>query len=349
MTSSRRRSAARGLVLVLVTALLLSGLAGVAAAEERAGGTVVVAEGETIEGDLEAFGGSIIVRGTVDGDLEAFGGDVRIEGEVTGDVDAAAGNVWLGGAVGGNVDVAAGNVYVEPGATIGGRLSAAAGNIVVGGAVAGNANLAGGTVTLAETATVGGNVEYAADADGFTNRGTVAGSVTRVEDLSAGPWRGPVVPPRTLDVNGFLANLALGAVLLLGLPRVSAEVAARVTTDPLRTGGAGLVAVVLVPILLVLLLVSIVGIPLALLGAVGFAVLLWVGLVYGRYAVGVWLLSLADVENRWLGLVVGLLLLGLAGRIPVLGGLLDVVVGLLGVGAVAAIAYGRVRARRATR
>lgn len=343
-----RRATLRSLALVVTALLLLSAVPGVVAAGDRAGGTVVVAQGETIDGDLDAFGGTVVVRGTVDGDLVAFGGDVRVEGEVTGDVDAVAGNVWVAGNVGGDVDAAAGNVYVRPGADIGGRLAAAAGNIVVAGAVHGNANLAGGAITLAETATIDGNVEYAADADGFTDRGaTVGGTVTRVEDLDAGPWAGPIVPGWALAVYGFLVNLLLGAVLLLAFPASSAAVAERVASDPLRTGGAGLVTVVAVPLLVVALAITVVGIPFALVGALGFALLLWVALVYGRFALGVWLVSLADTENRWLALLVGLLVGGLLALVPWLGGLVTVVLVLLGLGAVVALGYAGYRGRRA--
>lgn len=346
MAPAGRRFARSGIALVLTALVLLSAVPGVVAAEQRAGGTVVVAEDETVEGDLEAFGGTIIVRGTVNGDLEAFGGDVRIEGDVTGDVDGAAGNVWVLGSVGGNVDVAAGNVYVQPGAEIGGRLSAAAGNIVVAGAVSGNANLAGGSITLAETATFGGDVEYAADAGGFTDRGaTVEGTVTKVEDLDAGPWSGPVVPGWALSVYGLLVNLLLGALLLLVFPGFTAAVAERVVTDPLRTSGVGLLTLVVVPVLLVLLTVTIVGIPLALVGALLFGLSLWVALVLGRFAVGAWLLSLADVDNRWAALVVGLVLLAVLASIPWIGWVFDLAVVLLGLGAMTAVGYAGYRAR----
>lgn len=346
MAPARRRFARSGIALVLTTLLLLSAVPGVVAAEQRAGGTVVVAEGETVDGDLEAFGGTIIVRGTVNGDVEAFGGDVRIEGNVAGDVDAAAGNVWVLGTVSGNVDLAAGNVYVQPGSEIGGRLSVAAGNIVVAGSVGGNANLAGGSITLAETATFGGNVEYAADAGGFTDRGaSVGGTITQVEDLDAGPWTGPVVPGWALSVYGLLVNLLLGALLLLVFPGFTTAVAERVVTDPLRTGGVGVLTLILVPVLLVLLAVTIVGIPLAFVGALLFGLAVWVALVLGRFAVGAWLLSLADVENRWAALVVGLVLLALLASIPWIGWIFDLAVVLLGLGGMAAIGYAGYRTR----
>lgn len=334
-----------GLLLAIV--ILLGALPGIAAAETRGGGYVVVGEGETIDEDLDVYGGTIVVRGQVDGDLSAFGGDIRIEGEVTGDVEAFGGNVWIAGQVGGNVDASAGNVYVQPGTEIGGSLSVAAGNVVVAGTVHGDAELAGGAVTLAQTAAVDGDVEYAVGEEGqFTDEGaSVGGTISRVREVDAGP-AGPQIPGWAFDVYGFLANLALGAVLLVAFPRLSTTVADRITSAPLRSGGIGVLTAIAVPIGLLVLAITIIGLPLAVAGGLLFGLLLWVALVYGRFAAGTWLLSRLDVDNRWLALVVGLLLLGLLGRLPWVGGLVDLVVGLLGLGGVAAVGYGRFMAGR---
>lgn len=57
----------------------------------------------------------------------------------------------------------------------------------------------------------------------------------------------------------------------------------RVTSHPAR-----LVLGVLVgaPVLLVPLAITVIGLPLSLAGALAFALVAWVGLIYGRFAVG---------------------------------------------------------------
>jgi len=78
----------RTAIAVLVAVALVASATGVAAAQEtRAGGSVVVDEGETVDG-VQAIGGTVVVRGTVDGNLQALSGSVVIEqgGRVTGDV-----------------------------------------------------------------------------------------------------------------------------------------------------------------------------------------------------------------------------------------------------------------------
>lgn len=325
------------LVTVLVVTSLLSGVA--AAQETRSGETVVVEEDETV-GDLTAFGGTVVIQGTVDGDLEAFGGDVLVEGEVTGDVDAFAGNVRVTGEVDGGVSAAAGNVVVGEGATVG-ALSAAAGNVAVEGTVAGDVQAAAGSVTLGPAATIEGDLTYGGELNRHPDA-EVAGSVTQESPGASTPLgEVPALPPWLGPLYWTLVNLVLGAVLLAIFPWFSDGVAATARTETLKSGGVGLLALVGIPITLALVAITVVGIPLSIAGAFVFALLLWVASVYGRFAVGAWLLSFANVENRWAALVVGLLVVFLVGLLPVLGGLVELVVLLLGLGALSIALYER--------
>jgi len=48
-----------------------------------------------------------------------------------------------------------------------------------------------------------------------------------------------------------------------------------------------------------------------------------------------WLLSVINVSNRWLGLLLGLPLVALVARVPYVGGVIAGLVTLVGIGAVA--------------
>jgi hypothetical protein len=91
--------------------------------------------------------------------------------------------------------------------------------------------------------------------------------------------------------------------------------------------------------------ITIIGIPLSVIGFLLFLLTAWVGAVYGRIAVGEWLLSLAGVTNRWLALLVGLVVVAIGVRVPVVGGLVEFLVFLLGFGALAATLYRGYRRR----
>ncbi|WP_254839407.1 bactofilin family protein [Natronomonas marina] len=322
----------RALAVVLGVVLVLSLFTGVTAADTRAGGTVVVDEGETVNG-LSATAGTIVIEGTVDGDLRAYGGEVRIaeSGEVTGIVRAYAGEVRIDGTVGGNVLAYAGSVRVGETATIDRSFGAVAGDVVLAGQIDGDANAFAGEITLARTATVGGDLTYEGELD--DRGGTVDGVTQKTQDLALFPPAGPLSV--VFSVFMFFANLLLGAILLYVGPRFADAAYETVLTEPLRTGGAGLAAVGGVALAVALLAITIVGLPLAVALLMLTVVLAWVAAVYGRYVVGQWLLSYTGRESRYLALFVGVVVVGLLGIVPYLGFAIRAVVFLIGAGVVA--------------
>jgi cytoskeletal protein CcmA (bactofilin family) len=346
--------ARRRLAVLLVTSLVVfGGMTAIAGAQESGpsgsgpgetvGGTVRVDAGETYQGNLDAAAGSVVVAGTVEGDVSATAGSVIVtdSGRVTGSVDAAAGSVVIEGAVEGALTVGSASLELREGSRVG-SLEAGAADVRLDGAVDGDATVGADTLVVGPTATVGGSLTYDAEEFTLSDDASVAGSVTRDESLSvAGPdvfgsGGGPALPsiPSWVGViYGALVNLLLGAVLLLAAPRFARDVVATGTSRALRSGGIGLLALVGTPIALLLLLLTVVGIPLSIAGVVVFAVLLWVASVYGALAVGTWVLSLADSENRWAALVVGVAVVALADFVPFVGGLVSFLVLLVGLGA----------------
>lgn len=341
----RNTAVRRGVVLALVVALVTSAFSGVAAAETRAGGTVVVEEGETVDG-LTAVGGTVIVRGTVDGNVEGVAGSIVIEdtGVVRGDLSMTAGSVRIAGRVTGDVQVGAGSVAVDEGAEIGGTLRAGTESAVVAGSIGGDAVLGAARITLAETASVGGDLRYGEDARLDDRGASIGGSLVRESNIGVGGI-GLRIPGWALTGYAMAVNLVVGAVLLVALPRFSRRVTETVEEQALKSVGVGVIALFGVPIGLVLLAITIVGIPLTIAGAILFALVAWIALIYGRIAVADWALGQADVDNRWLALFGGVVGLGLLGQIPVLGGLLTLATFLLGLGAVALALLGMRRER----
>jgi len=344
-------STARSVVAALLALTVVLGTApGVVAAEERAGGSVTIQEGETV-GDLSAAGGSVTVHGTVDGDLEAVAGSVLVTGRVTGDVEVAGGSVVLarGAEIGGSVEAGTGSFVLEEGARVGGDLTVGAGDVVVAGTVEDSLRAGAESLRIASTAVVGGDVEYDAEEYTLEDGAEVGGTVTQVDDLDVGTFPGapgfggglPAVPGWAGTVYGLLSAFLLGAVLLLALPGVSGRVVERVTGEPGTAAAVGLLVLFGTPVVLLLVAITVVGIPLALAGTLLFALLLMVAWVYGQYALGTWLLSLADVDSRWAALAIGLVVVALLGAVPVLGGLVTLAVVLLGLGGIAGVAYSR--------
>jgi len=347
-----------------------------AAAETSAAAETVVGENETIDDDLTAMTGDVVVHGTVRGDVTSVSGSIRVTGTVTGEVSAAGGSVTVGPGATVRDDVASGGGSIElgPGATVEGDAAAGAGSVVVpnGATVRGDVAAGGGdaevngtveedvasgqSVVLGPTAVVGGDVTYRDSLD-RADGARIDGSITQRED----DWEpsGPQIQvepsaPAVSFVPGFVPaglvpvywaaiGLLIGAGLLALFPRFSAEVTARATGDPLRSGATGVATLVAVPLALATFMLTVVGIPVALAGGAVFALAVWAGLVYGEYLVGRQLLAALGQEHRWVALAVGVAGVEALSLVPLLGGLVKLVVVVVGLGALALAAADRWR------
>jgi len=318
-------------VAVLVSLVVVPGAA--AAQETRTGGTVVIEENETVEG-LTVAGGTVVVDGTVDGDLTVVGGSATVNGEVTGDVEAMTGDLRIDGTVGGDVDAAGGNVRLGQQGRVNGSLSAAAGGVSINGVVAEDAEIAAGSIYLGENARVGGDLTYAGELE-RSGGAQVGGEIVQDAGVAAGPVQYPMAFQWVLAVYGLLINLLVGIILLALAPGFARDVVDRATGSILGSVGVGLVVLIGVPILLALLAITIVGIPIMLAGTLLFVLYVWIATVYGRFAVGAWLIGLLGARNRWIALLVGLILVGLLAQVPYVGPAISAIVTLIGVGAVA--------------
>jgi cytoskeletal protein CcmA (bactofilin family) len=335
--------------LLLVAALLLAAVPLAASAQttddERFGGTVIVDDGETVDG-LETVAGTVIVRGTVDGDLAATAGTVVITGTVTGDAEVVAGSLVVEGAVDGDLRAAGGSVVLRDTSRVGGAVEAAAGSVTLDGAVDGDARLAGEEIRIGPVASVGGSVEYDASTFVLADGAAVGGTVTEVDEVNivftpffGAPGdvefpSGSVFPPGTFAVYGLFVNALLGVVLLAIAPAFADRVTDLGTTRTLRSGGVGLLTLVAVPVALLVLAITVIGLPLSLVGAVLFALTLWIVQIYGALVVGTATLALFDRETRWGALAAGLLLLLVLPFVPLgVGELVRFVVLLVGLGA----------------
>ena len=336
--SSTRRRIAVALALVALLSPVATGLAA-AQSVQSPSGSVVVDEGETVDG-VDTVAATVVVRGTVDGDLSGAAGSIRIAetGRVDGNVQAAAGTVVIDGEVGGDAEVGAGSFELTETGRIDGSLDVGAGAITVDGGVGGDVRASADSVILGPNADVGGEFRY--DADEFTRSSdaTVAGGVVEDESLGGDGGigvgdGGQLLPSWVGPAYGVAVNLALGSVLLLAFPRFSRGVEDRVGGGPLVSGGVGLLALIVTPIALAFVAITIVGLPLALVGIGAYVVALWIGSVYGRYALGAWALDRLGRPNRWAALLLGVVGVALLGLVPWVGGLVDLLVLLLGLGA----------------
>ncbi len=365
-----RRPRVSWLPIVLVLGALLPGL--VSAAVFRNGDVVQVGPEEVIDEDLYAFGKTINIQGTVRGDLIAFGQTVDISGTVEGDVMSAASRTRIPGQVRGSLRAASGELTVSgpvsqdalltsgkleltPGAQVGkdlylasgealvqapvqGEVRAAAGTLALAAPVAGDVRAEVGTLRLDDGARIGGDLSYRSDQAVQRAQGAVVtGSVEQLPAQQRAHGRGPF-----LGVFFWLRSLiglfALGLLLVLLSPNFARRAPAMLRQQPWLSLGWG--AALFVGLPLVAGLVFLVGLLLGgwwlglfILALYGIAIALCfpvVGMLIGR-----WLLDRFHKTGAHLvvALLVGLVLLTVVGRVPILGALVVMATILFGLGA----------------
>ena len=289
--------------------LSLLALVGPARAQSfQAGDSVNVARNDTINSMLFASGNSVNIAGTVNGDVYCAGQTITISGTVNGDVFCAGQSVVVTGKIDGSVRLAGQTVNLD-GAIIGGSATIAAQSLVIDknavinrdlvGAgqtiiidglvnrdvVAGMKNLAVngqigrnlkgyiGTLVVGPVGQIGGNVDYTGNADpAISAGGQIVGSVNRTapKDQSVSSPMASIAVVLGWLAYMFISILVLALVLIGLWPRVISRTTSQAMDQPGRTALVGALAAIMLPILVVLLLVSAIGMPLA-----GLTLLLW--------------------------------------------------------------------------
>jgi hypothetical protein len=317
-----------------------------------AGGTVRV--GASVAETVILAGGNVAVDGPVGKDVIAGGGEVVLHGHVRDDARLAGGTVRIAGRVDDDATVAGGTVRIERDGAVGGRAWLAGGEIVVAGTVGRELRAAGRRVSI--DGTVRGDVNVQADALEIGPTARIAGNVVhrglgepRIDPgarIGGRVEHRPRPEARGARAFGVLARVLLvgalfvtGAVMILLFPRFTSAAAQTIETDPWRSLGAGAVALLGAPALVLALLVTGVGVPLGLVLLAGYFVALLAG-----YLVAALFLGVLGVRRLGrpapskgtlvLALLAALVVLGLLRLVPVLGGLVSLAALLFGLGAV---------------
>lgn len=323
-----------------------------------AGGKVVV--DQPVQGDASLAGGSVDVRASVGDDLRAVGGDVTIESTVGGELFATGGNITLtpAAAVARGATLYGGNVTID--GRVDGGLVATAQKVTINAEVRGDVRVVAEQVELGPNARIAGRLDYVSPAELKKAEGaTVTGPVRREPDTGVSDgrpggthwqWQRSVRPPAWAPgLMSYLALLLVAAVFLLPAPSFGTGASGRIAARPGTAFAAGLAAVFLLPMVAVTLVLTILGIPLALALLAVYPVLLLLGFLVGVLFVARTLPPLLRVgAPQGIPAAIGyyaltLLVVLLASRIPVLGGLLAGALAVAGVGGVVLEVHGRLR------
>lgn len=325
-----------------------------------AGGEVFV--DATVDGDLFAAGGDVALRGARAEDLFAAGGFLSLYDVTAADAILAGGQVDASGRFDGDLIAAGGSVEVGPAAEVagdallaGGRveivgnvqgeLRAAAAHIRISGKVGGPASLAAERIVLGPGARIAGDVIYRAGEEIEIVEGAqVQGEITRRPMPGMGlELPGPlglIFAAAFSWLGALIGMIALAAVLLAAFPRLLAGAADNIALRPWPTLLVGVGLLIAVPIAAAIVMATLIGLPLGLVGLLLYGAALAAGAVAVSLAIGRRLpwLGARHAAHVGYGLrlgraAIGLLLLAVVGLLPFVGGLILFVATALGLGA----------------
>ncbi|MGI8803294.1 MAG: hypothetical protein ACR2KV_14205 [Solirubrobacteraceae bacterium] len=243
-------------------------------------------------------------------DRVVISGDVLVaKGETAGDVVVIDGNITIRGAVHGDVVAIHGDVAIR-------------------GTVTGDVVTVAKRATLGRRARIGGDVKWVKQRPVLAPGAVVTGKVTRFDTGSFGT-------PGIAVAFGFWAVVTIsfligGLLLVLLFPRGADAAVRAVRASRGAVILSGVLLLILLPIVGVVLLITVVGIPL------GIGLLLLLGPLYAiAYIASGFLLGRRIIKSggRVAAFLVGMLILRVLALIPVAGALISLIATIVGLGA----------------
>lgn len=301
-------------------------------------GDVVAAGGDLfianhIKGDVNVAGGSVHIRGDIQDDVRTAGGEISVDANIADDLIAAGGKINVSAAttVGGVAWLAGGDVHVA--GTINKNLVIAAANVRLSGIAHGDVIIEGGEIQILEGAIIDGDLHYKSpNQANIHSSATIAGKVTYEHVEWDGSHRG--------EGLFFVITMVVASIVLFKLfPGFTLSAVGRISADPLKSLGAGLLALIVIPVIAVLLISIVLGVWVGLSLLAFYFVALISGFLVACFFVGDRGAKLLNKEvgtsrRRLISTTIAIIALGFIKLIPVIGGLLLFALLLLGFGAV---------------
>ncbi len=324
-------------------------------------GKTVRIEGR-VEGDLYIAGEYIFVTGDITGDTTAVGNDITVEGAIGQDAYLVGRTISLKRAkVSDSLHVAGQNITISSDTILGGSLLGAGSNIrsdatiarslMLAGAtlyhnapVLGEARLAGEDLTLGPKTSVSKDLTYylSPEVGTIDNQAQVKGNTNVVTEPAE--WR----QKQALDaqnrrnfgylwrLSSYLGMLLVGGVAIWLLKKPLNSAVNSLNIRSLNSLGAGLLVTILTPPALVILMLTMIGLPLALLTIPLYLLLLYAGKLVAALALARSLFGTATVTKTTplFEMFVGVTALHLLKLIPVGGYFVSLLATWIGVGAI---------------
>ena len=283
-----------------------------------------VALNDTINASAALAGQTVNASGKVNGILFGAGNDVSLAGEV--DYAAVAGNtVKITGTVLKDAAVA-GNVVDIKGATFERDLAIGANNVTVSGTfnrnatimasiaeindttVVGNLKLYSNTITIGKNVKIEGQLSYPEDAKVTINDGATIGKIVKTESINK---EISLLELFTQKVFSLLSLILIFIVISLVFAKQFKKLDEKYEKFTFEKGievfTKGLVILILIPIIAILLMTIVIGMPLAFILIALYVIALYIAKIFAAYLIG------TKIAGKWMKKDTSVLIKGLIG------------------------------------
>jgi cytoskeletal protein CcmA (bactofilin family) len=316
-------------------------------------GDIIRVDG-TVEGTTFVTGQDVRINGHINGDLFVAAQMVDISGNVTGNIYCAGQNLTFGGQNTGDVFIAGQNIKLDKEGMIGRDLFAAGNSIIVNGTVP--RDFHGGGYDILINGLIGRDAELEANNIEIKDSAIISGDLTYKSERQAyvapnskisGQTDWSMTEKKTETTkNPFIGKLlSVASALLIWFvirvwkPNFWKKTSDLISEKPVKTLGIGAIALIVTPILAILAMITIIGLPLGVLLGIGYGVSLYLSKIVAAAFLGSWMMKRfgwSEIHKGvWLVLLSLVIITGLR-MVPILGFLIWILIVFAGLGAIIA-------------
>jgi len=350
-----RRSMVTSAILSVLALLTVFSTSGYGLDVRRGDKPVTVPSGETVDDTLVVAGDSVTVEGTVTGDLVAFVRQVTIRGTVKGNVISFAQRIDIQGTVEGSVvgfaqsvetrGQVAHNIYAFGQRVDIGRDARVEENVTV---IAREADIEGtigkdtfagaGTINVLSPARIGGalNARVSRSEDVRVEPGATIAGQTDIRTSAAGRSRYATLSFYVWQIIWLAGAFLSGLVAFRMIPAL-ARANFETSRELLLAAGAGFVALIATPVAAVLASITLIGLPIGLMLGAAWVMAAYLAKIVIAGFIGRSLLQNTGETEPSIApvLLAGLIPVFIATNLPYIGGLINLLLVILGLGAIA--------------
>ena len=295
---------------------------------------------DIVDGNAFIVGKNVTIKGEIGGDLFVVAEKLNIDGGyVYSSIFACASDITINGivydvyAIGSNFTLGEnGFVYRD--------LKVSGENININGKIKRDAYLYGSNYSITDSAIVGGNLQYTADEDISIPENVITGEVNRNVEQSVEKVEsvGSIILSYVVDLIKTLLYTLVVVLLLLWLaPKFVDKVGQMSIAKDFASLGIGLAAFASVIVGSIILMITVVGLPLAISSIILLIILTSISFSITSIFFGKLFSKLLKIEGNVKFVLITLassIVLWIISQVPVLGALANILITLFGVGAI---------------